>query len=151
MSLYSSQAHKTPALDDAEKIAWLRLFRTENVGPITFYQLVENFGSAQKAIEALPSLARRGGRLKNISVYNSGAAIAAQVCAQCHNIGLGQAAAVDIGAPDFRKIAGRSESTPEGLEAWMRSTHPKMPNYVFLGPDVADLAAFIVSLRKTPG
>lgn len=75
MSLYSSQAHKTPALDDAEKIAWLRLFRTENVGPITFYQLVENFGSAQKAIEALPSLARRGGRLKNISVYDSGAAI----------------------------------------------------------------------------
>jgi hypothetical protein len=33
----------------------------------------------------------------------------------------------------------------------MRSTHPKMPNYVFQGPDVADLAAFIVSLRKTPG
>ena len=80
-----------------------------------------------------------------------GAAIAAQVCSQCHDIGLGQAAAVDIGAPDFRKIAGRSESTPEGLEAWMRSTHPKMPNYMFQGPDVADLAAFIVSLRKTPG
>lgn len=76
MSLFSSNARKLPVLDDAEKIAWLRLFRTENVGPVTFYQLIDNFGTAQKAIEALPSLARRGGRLKNISVYDAGAAIA---------------------------------------------------------------------------
>lgn len=76
MSLFSSHAKKMPALDDAEKLAWLRLFRTENVGPITFYQLIENFGTAQKAIEALPTLARRGGRLKNASVYDAGNAIA---------------------------------------------------------------------------
>lgn len=76
MNLFSSHAARLPALDDAEKLAWLRLFRTENVGPVTFYQLIENFGTAQKAIEALPSLARRGGRLKNISVYDAGNALA---------------------------------------------------------------------------
>lgn len=76
MNLFSSHARNLPVLDDAEKIAWLRLFRTENVGPVTFYQLIDNFGTAQKAIEALPSLARRGGRLKNIAVYDAGAAIA---------------------------------------------------------------------------
>jgi DNA processing protein len=76
MSLFSAPAKRTPVLDDAERLAWLRLFRTENVGPITFYQLIENFGTAQKAIEALPSLARRGGRLKNVSVYDAGNAIA---------------------------------------------------------------------------
>ena len=76
MSLFSSQAKRTPVLEDAEKIAWLRLFRTENVGPITFYQLIENFGTAQKAIEALPTLARRGGRLKNVAVYDAGNAMA---------------------------------------------------------------------------
>lgn len=76
MSLFSSQARKLPVLDDAEKLAWLRLIRTDNVGPITFYQLLDNFGSAQKAIEALPTLARRGGRLKNASVYDAGNAIA---------------------------------------------------------------------------
>jgi mono/diheme cytochrome c family protein len=80
-----------------------------------------------------------------------GAAIAGQVCAQCHDIGLGQAAGVDIGAPTFRSIAKRPESTPAGLEAWMRASHPRMPNYMFEGPDVADLAAFIVSLRDAPG
>ncbi|PZQ47471.1 MAG: DNA-protecting protein DprA [Micavibrio aeruginosavorus] len=63
-------------MDEKEKIAWLRLIRTENVGPITFYQLLDNFGSAQKAIEALPSLSRSGGRLKNLTVFDEGAAIA---------------------------------------------------------------------------
>lgn len=76
MSLFSAPAKRTPVLDDTEKLAWLRLFRTENVGPITFYQLIENFGTAQKAIEALPTLARRGGRLKNASVYDAGNALA---------------------------------------------------------------------------
>ena len=57
------------ALSDAEKIAWLRLIRTDNVGPITFYNLIDNFGSAQKAIDALPTLSRRGGRLKDITIY----------------------------------------------------------------------------------
>ncbi|MEQ1783213.1 MAG: hypothetical protein ABMA14_17800 [Hyphomonadaceae bacterium] len=80
-----------------------------------------------------------------------GAAIAGQVCSQCHDIGLGKGPAVNIGAPDFRKIAKRAESTPEGLAAWMQASHPKMPNYMFEGPDVGDLAAFILSLRQSPG
>lgn len=51
-------------INEAERLAWLRLSRTENVGPITFYQLISRFGSAQKALEALPELAKRGGRKK---------------------------------------------------------------------------------------
>ncbi len=47
-----------------EKLNWLRLSRTENVGPITFYRLVERYASAGQALEALPELARRGGRKK---------------------------------------------------------------------------------------
>lgn len=62
-------SQRPDALSDAEKIAWLRLIRTDNVGPITFYNLIDNFGSAQKAIEALPTLSRRGGRLKDITIY----------------------------------------------------------------------------------
>lgn len=49
-------------LSDAERRDWLRLIRTENVGPITFYQLLRRFGSAAAALDALPDLARRGGR-----------------------------------------------------------------------------------------
>lgn len=49
-------------LPENEKLAWLRLARTQNVGPITFYKLLERCGSVQNALEALPELAKRGGR-----------------------------------------------------------------------------------------
>ena len=43
---------------------WLRLARTENVGAVTFEALIQRFGDAATAIEALPELARRGGRAR---------------------------------------------------------------------------------------
>lgn len=51
---------QTP-LGDEERLDWLRLIRSENVGPITFRQLMTRFGSAGDALDALPDLARRGG------------------------------------------------------------------------------------------
>jgi DNA processing protein len=56
------------ALNPAERLDWLRLLRTENVGPVTFYQLLQRFGSAAVALEALPSIARKGGRSAGISI-----------------------------------------------------------------------------------
>lgn len=48
-------------LSDAQRIDWLRLIRSENVGPRTFRSLVNHCGSARAALERLPDLARRGG------------------------------------------------------------------------------------------
>lgn len=53
-----------PVTDMKERMSWLQLSRTENIGPVTFYRLLEAYGSASKAIEALPELAKRGGRAK---------------------------------------------------------------------------------------
>ncbi|MFN3537769.1 MAG: DNA-processing protein DprA [Brevundimonas sp.] len=50
-----------PAADEAERFARLRLARTERVGPVAFSQLLQRFGTAREALEALPDLARRGG------------------------------------------------------------------------------------------
>ena len=49
-------------LSDDARLDWLRLIRSENVGPVTFRRLMDRFGSASAAIEALPALAARGGR-----------------------------------------------------------------------------------------
>ena len=49
-------------LDDTTRRDWLRLLRCPNVGPRTFRALVNHFGGAAAAIEALPTLAARGGR-----------------------------------------------------------------------------------------
>lgn len=61
--------HQLPVSSTAEqeKLAWLRLIRTENIGPVTFYRLIETYGSAIKALEALPHLAKRGGRSKPLT------------------------------------------------------------------------------------
>ncbi len=53
--------------DTKEKLAWLRLSRTQNVGPVTFYRLIEAYGSAQAALDALPEIAKRGGRKKPLN------------------------------------------------------------------------------------
>lgn len=49
------------ALSEQERVRWLQLARTPNVGPVTFTQLLARFGSAQAAIAEVPRLARRGG------------------------------------------------------------------------------------------
>jgi DNA processing protein len=51
----------TRTLSDAGRRAWLRLARTQNVGPVTFAQLIARFGSASAALAELPRLSRRGG------------------------------------------------------------------------------------------
>ncbi|MDQ0510671.1 DNA-processing protein DprA [Ancylobacter amanitiformis] len=50
-------------LDPDQRRDWLRLIRTENVGPRAFRGLINRFGGAAAALEALPGMARRGGRL----------------------------------------------------------------------------------------
>ena len=56
-------------LTDRQRLAWLRLIRTENVGPSTFRTLVNEFGGAEAALLALPDLSRRGGLRKTIRIY----------------------------------------------------------------------------------
>jgi len=43
------------------RLARLQLIRTPTIGPVTYRQLLARFGSAERAIEALPDLAARGG------------------------------------------------------------------------------------------
>lgn len=49
-------------LSQRQKLAWLRLIRSENVGPSTFRQLINREGSAEAALEVLPKLSRKIGR-----------------------------------------------------------------------------------------
>jgi DNA processing protein len=48
-------------LNHQQRIEWLQLARTPNVGPVTFAQLLARFGSAAAALDAVPRLALRGG------------------------------------------------------------------------------------------
>ncbi|HKS86064.1 MAG TPA: DNA-processing protein DprA [Pseudolabrys sp.] len=55
-------------LSAEERLDWLRLIRTDNIGPRTFLDLVEHFGTAAAALAALPDLARRGGSTRPLRI-----------------------------------------------------------------------------------
>jgi DNA processing protein len=55
-------------LTDRQRFDWLRLVRSENVGPRTFRALVTNCGSVAGALDALPELAKRGGAKRPIRI-----------------------------------------------------------------------------------
>ena len=48
-------------LEPQERLDWLRLSRSETVGPITFFALLRRFGSAAAALDALPRLSKSNG------------------------------------------------------------------------------------------
>ena len=51
-----------------EKINRLRLFRSENVGAVTFRVLTQHFKTAQEALASLPEKARKGGLKKTLRI-----------------------------------------------------------------------------------
>lgn len=49
-------------LSDRQRLDWLRLIRSESIGPRTFRSLMNRFGGAAAALDALPELGRQAGR-----------------------------------------------------------------------------------------
>jgi DNA processing protein len=94
----------------ADAVARLRLIRTDSIGPITYRQLIARFGNAQAAIDALPDLARRGGR----ALVIAGIAEAEDELAALAAIG---ATMVFIGTPIYPALLAGLESAPPVLAA----------------------------------
>lgn len=94
-------------LSDRQRLNWLRLIRTENIGPATFRDLINRFGSAEAAIEMLPSLVRQGGGKRLLKVPPI-----AQVEAELEAAERTGARFVALGEPDYPAILRRSDSPP---------------------------------------
>lgn len=59
-------------LSEAEKLDWLRLIRTDNIGPITFHRLIAKYGSAGDALRGLPDLSKSSGRKRPLIAADLG-------------------------------------------------------------------------------
>jgi DNA processing protein len=59
---------EAPRLTDRQRLHWLRLIRTDNVGPAAFRDLINRFGSAETAIAMLPELTANGGGTRPVRV-----------------------------------------------------------------------------------
>lgn len=58
----------TTTLCDLEKINWIRLARSQNVGKSTFFRLIKIFGSAGSALDQIPDFAFQGGSKQKIKI-----------------------------------------------------------------------------------
>ena len=97
----------TAVAQSRERLAWLRLARTEGVGALSFHRLIERCGSAEAALEDLPGLSRRGGR-KQPLIPPAVSAIEDQIAAM-DKAGIGWMTSMD---PDYPPLLGAIEDAP---------------------------------------
>lgn len=91
----ASAGRNRVALTERQKISWLRLIRSDNVGPIAFRDLINHFGTAENALDALPELSRRGGTKHSYRVASIAEAERELEAARRHGaifVGIGEAA-----------------------------------------------------------
>lgn len=95
------------ALTEKQRIAWLRLIRSDNVGPSTFRDLINHYGSAEAALAALPELSQRGGSTRAIRIAEERDALRELEAA--HRFG---ARFVGIGEPDYPPALREIDGAP---------------------------------------
>ena len=99
-------------LSDRQRLNWLRLIRSDNVGPATFRDLINHFGSAETAIAQLPELSRRGGSARSIRVASVDDAERELEVARKFG-----AVFIGIGEPDYPPALRRIDGAPPLIAA----------------------------------
>jgi DNA processing protein len=123
-----------PRLSDRQRLSWLRLIRTPNVGPATFRDLINRFGSAETALEMLPELMTNGGAQRSLRIPSQTEAEAEMEAAR--RMG---ARFVCIGEADYPSMLRRMDNPPPLLAV-------KGTGAVFFLPAVAIVGARNASL-----
>lgn len=123
-----------PRLTDRQRLSWLRLIRTSNVGPASFRDLINRFGSAEAALEMLPELTLAGGAQRKARIPPIQEIEAELEAAEKHG-----ARFVGIGEPDYPPLLKRIDHPPPMLAV-------KGEPAVFTLPPVAIVGARNASL-----
>jgi len=122
-------------LDARGRREWLTLARAETVGPVVFDQLIARFGSPAEALEAIPELARRGGRAGALRLPSAaeidreladGEALGAQLIASCE--------------PVFPQALAALDPPPPLIWAWGRPELLSRPCVAIVGARIASAA-----------
>ena len=124
----SEPAKPAPRLSRGQRLAWLRLIRSENVGPATFRALVNEFGGAEAAIAGLPVLSRRGGRAHDIRLCTEAEAEAE--LARAESLG---ASLVALGEPGYPPALAHVEAPPPLLYIKGRADLAAIPIVAIVG------------------
>lgn len=133
-------------LSDEQRLDWLRLIRSQNVGPRTFRALINHFGGARAALAALPTLARRGG-----------GTTAPQICSReqaeqeidaCRQLGV---ALVALGEADYPHRLQMIDDAPPLIAIRGNTAVLAMPLVAIVGSRNASAAGVKITERLTHG
>lgn len=124
-----------PRLSDRQRRAWLRLIRTPNVGPATFRDLVNRYGSAENAIAMLPELTLAGGAMHRVRIPSVEETEAEMEAADRFG-----ARFVCLGEPDYPPILKTVDHPPPVLALKGEAAVLRLPAVAIVGSRNASLA-----------
>lgn len=124
-----------PHLSDRQRLHWLRLIRTPNVGPASFRDLINRFGSAETAIEMLPEIMMAGGASRPVRVPSVAEAEAElELARKCG------ARFVALGEHDYPQTLKRMDNPPPLLAVKGTAAVFGLPPVAIVGARNASLA-----------
>lgn len=82
----------------------------------------------------------------------NGRTLARSLCVNCHQVEPGASERILADVPTFSEIAAWPDITPQKLQGFMIEPHPAMPTVQLTRDELADLAAYILTLgsRSSP-
>ena len=112
---------------DVERLARLQLYRTRDVGPATFRTFLNKFGSAEKALDALPEFACRG-RRKKFTTFTAEDAL--RQIDDTQQVG---GTMLHLGEPRFPKLLAAAEDSPPILNLLGNAEFLSRPTVAIVG------------------
>ncbi|WP_035452098.1 DNA-processing protein DprA [Bartonella doshiae] len=94
-------------LTDRQRLNWLRLLRSENIGAVSFRNLIDHYKTAENALEALPELSRKGGLSGSIRIATL--EDAEKEMQEAERLGI---RFIGIGEPDYPTFLKVTEASP---------------------------------------
>ena len=137
-----SRETASPRLGDRQRLHWLRLIRTPNVGPSSFRDLINRFGSAESALEMLPELMLSGGLGRSVRIPSM-----SQAEQELDELARAGARLVGIGEPEYPPVLRQMENAPPMLSIKGEPAVFSLPPVAIVGARNASLAG--VKMART--
>ncbi|WP_208441008.1 DNA-processing protein DprA [Bartonella raoultii] len=94
-------------LTDRQRLNWLRLLRSENIGAVSFRNLIDHYKTAENALAALPGLSRKGGLSTSVRITTIEEAEKEMQAAERLGIRF-----IGVGEPDYPTFLKATEASP---------------------------------------
>lgn len=121
-------------MDQKEQINRLRLFRSENVGAVTFRVLLSHFGTAENALKALPEKASKGGLKKALRICSE-----AEAEQEIEAVRKAGAEMLFLGQEEYPELLAQINDAPPVLSVMGNKAALKKPHIAVVGTRNASL------------